>query len=42
MINGKKIAALLVVRNEQDYIEYNIQYHLDLGFDYVLIKSLLY
>lgn len=34
-----KIAALLVVRNEEDYIEYNIEYHLNLGFDYLLITN---
>ena len=34
-----KIAILMSVRNEENYIDYNISYHLDLGFDYIFIAN---
>jgi len=33
------IAILMSVRDEEDYIDYNISYHLDLGFDYIFIAN---
>lgn len=35
----RKIAILLSVRNEEAYIDLNISYHLDLGFDYIFIAD---
>ena len=34
-----KIAILMSVRNEDSYIDLNISYHLDLGFDYIFIAD---
>lgn len=34
-----KVAILMSVRDEEDYIDYNISYHLDLGFDYIFITN---
>lgn len=34
-----KIAALLIIRDEETYIEWNIRYHLHLGFDYIFITN---
>lgn len=34
-----KIAALMIIRDEETYIEWNIKYHLDLGFDYIFITD---
>lgn len=34
-----KIAILMSVRNEESYIDLNISYHLDLGFDYIFIAN---
>jgi len=44
MINNYKktnitIAILMAVRNEESYIDLNIQYHLDLGFDYIFVAN---
>ena len=32
-------AILMTVRDEEEYIDYNISYHLDLGFDYIFIVN---
>src|SRR5574343_2002071 len=34
-----KIAILMSVRNEESYIDLNISYHLDLGFNYIFIAD---
>ncbi len=34
-----KIAILMSVRNEESYVDLNISYHLDLGFDYIFIAD---
>jgi len=34
-----KTAILMSVRNEETYIDLNISYHLDLGFDYIFIAD---
>mgnify|MGYP001564242626 CR=1 FL=1 len=34
-----KVAILMSVRNEESYIDLNISYHLDLGFDYIFIAD---
>ena len=34
-----KIAILMSVRNEESYIDLNISYHLDIGFDYIFIAD---
>lgn len=34
-----KIAALMIIRDEETYIEWNIRYHLHLGFDYIFITN---
>lgn len=34
-----KIAILMSVRNEESYIDLNISYHLNLGFDYIFIAN---
>jgi hypothetical protein len=34
-----KIAALMIIRDEETYIEWNIRYHLELGFDYIFITN---
>lgn len=39
MINSMKIAALMVIRDEETYIEFNIKYHLELGFDFIFITN---
>ena len=39
MKNNSKIAILMSVRNEEDLIDFNITYHLDLGFDYIFIAN---
>ncbi len=33
------IAILMSVRDEESYIDFNISYHLDLGFDYIFIAN---
>lgn len=33
------IAALMIVRDEETFIEWNIRYHLQLGFDYIFITN---
>jgi hypothetical protein len=33
------VAILMSVRNEESYIDFNISYHLDLGFDYIFIAN---
>lgn len=33
------IAILMSVRNEESYIDLNISYHLDIGFDYIFIAN---
>lgn len=33
------IAALMIVRDEETYIRWNIRYHLNLGFDYIFITN---
>lgn len=33
------IAALMIIRDEETYIEWNIRYHLHLGFDYIFITN---
>ena len=41
-MNMKKkptIAVLMSVRNEENFIDLNISYHLDLGFDYIFIAN---
>jgi len=39
-MNKKNITAILMtVRNEELYIDFNISYHLDLGFDYIFIAD---
>ena len=35
----RTIAILMSVRNEESYIDLNISYHLDLGFDYIFIAD---
>lgn len=34
-----KIAALMIIRDEETYIEWNIRYHLHLGFDFIFITN---
>lgn len=34
-----KIAALMIIRDEETYIEWNLRYHLYLGFDYIFITN---
>ncbi len=34
-----KVAILMSVRNEKSYIDLNISYHLDLGFDYIFVTD---
>jgi len=39
-MNKKNTTAILMsVRNEESYIDFNISYHLDLGFDYIFIAN---
>src|SRR3989338_891074 len=38
-MDPSKIAILMSVRNEESYIDLNISYHLDLGFDYIFIAD---
>ncbi|MDP1760074.1 MAG: glycosyltransferase family 2 protein, partial [Candidatus Woesebacteria bacterium] len=33
------VAILMSVKNEESYIDFNISYHLDLGFDYIFIAN---
>lgn len=35
----RNVAILMSVRNEESYIDLNISYHLDLGFDYIFIAD---
>lgn len=35
----RKIAILMSIREEEVYIDFNIQYHLDLGFDYIFVAN---
>lgn len=35
----RNVAILMSVRNEEAYIDLNISYHLDLGFDYIFIAD---
>lgn len=39
MQKGNKIAILMSIRDEESYIDLNISYHLDLGFDYIFIAN---
>lgn len=39
MQNGNTIAILMSIRDEESYIDLNISYHLDLGFDYIFIAD---
>ncbi|MDO8572484.1 MAG: glycosyltransferase family 2 protein [bacterium] len=39
MQNGKTVAILMSVRDEESYIDLNISYHLDLGFDYIFVAD---
>lgn len=39
MNKNNTIAMLMSVRNEESYIDLNIEYHLDLGFDYIFIMD---
>lgn len=39
MQNNRVIAILMSVRDEESYIDLNISYHLDLGFDYIFIAN---
>lgn len=34
-----KIAALMIIRDEEIYIELNIKYHLEIGFDYIFVTN---
>jgi glycosyltransferase involved in cell wall biosynthesis len=34
---NSQVAILMSVRNEEEYVDYNIAYHLDLGVDYIFI-----
>lgn len=36
---GNAVAILMSVRDEESYIDFNISYHLDLGFDYIFIAN---
>src|SRR3990167_858959 len=36
---NKTVAILMSVRDEESYIDLNISYHLDLGFDYIFIAN---
>src|SRR3989344_3257229 len=38
-MDPSKIAIIMSVRNEESYIDLNISYHLDLGFDYIFIAN---
>ncbi|MFW5871570.1 MAG: glycosyltransferase family 2 protein [bacterium] len=38
-ISKMKIAALMIIRDEETFIEWNIRYHLQLGFDYIFITN---
>lgn len=33
------VAILMSIKNEESYIDFNISYHLDLGFDYIFIAN---
>jgi ADP-heptose:LPS heptosyltransferase len=37
--NNNNVAILMCVRDEESYIDLNISYHLDLGFDYIFIAN---
>ncbi len=39
MKKNNTIAILMSVRDEESYIDFNISYHLDLGFDYIFIAN---
>lgn len=39
MKNKSKVAILMSIRNEEVLIDFNIAYHLDLGFDYIFIAN---
>jgi len=39
MKTSNTVAILMSVRDEESYIDYNISYHLDLGFDYIFIAN---
>ncbi|KND47692.1 MAG: hypothetical protein AB201_02020 [Parcubacteria bacterium C7867-006] len=39
MQNDQKVAILMSVRDEESYIDFNISYHLNLGFDYIFIAN---
>jgi len=39
MQKDNAIAILMSVRDEESYIDFNISYHLDLGFDYIFITN---
>ncbi|MFA6340692.1 MAG: glycosyltransferase family 2 protein [Candidatus Paceibacterota bacterium] len=40
-MSGKKntVAILMSIRNEESFIDFNISYHLDIGFDYIFITN---
>mgnify|MGYP001615347073 CR=1 FL=1 len=38
-MDRSKTAILMSVRNEEAYIDLNISYHLDLGFDFIFIAA---
>jgi hypothetical protein len=39
MQKGNTTVILMSVRDEESYIDFNISYHLDLGFDYIFITN---
>ncbi|MBU2037085.1 glycosyltransferase family 2 protein [Patescibacteria group bacterium] len=38
-MKNNTVAILMSVRDEESYIDFNISYHLDLGFDYIFIAN---
>ena len=36
---NKTVAILMSVRDEESYLDFNISYHLDFGFDYIFIAN---
>ncbi len=39
MKNKPVVAIIMTVRNEEDFIDFNISYHLDLGLDYIFLAN---
>ena len=39
MKTSNTVAILMSVRDEESYLDFNISYHLDLGFDYIFIAN---